>query len=451
MVIDGVVAAASDNNNDDDAAAAAAEEEKRVHNIIVDEWYELVRYLVGLGLCIFGLIGLYFHQFASYYFLKRYTRSRGTERRIGRVVSCEPLVRNTSATARKHKKKKQKNGKKAKIAPVLIIPVGEPWEEYKGDVSSSITDYVREEDTEQRQQQQQQTKHAQSDRGITEYRMFVIYSVPTSRSSDPLLACCHPMDDDLTINLTSSFSVAANCAPDRLDLDRATVAIDTYRSRSLPPPGSDYHGYNNFNGNLNSNRNYININGETEYLQWFQTNTPRPIDAGINLILLKGHPTSACTPELIESHLAQVGTTGKARERNKQKYCHSVSLLGSALVVAVIVLFLACVFEILSMPNPETQRPIGFTVLGGFFAGSVVGAYLFAKLLFEQYKRKVFLSAFAVPPTIAVGDVVSSNVSAKDSFGGDDSDVVDDSTITTTKTRLQPSHEITAADSNCIK
>ena len=48
-------------------------------------------------------------------------------------------------------------------------------------------------------------------------------------------------------------------------------------------------------------------------------------------------------------------------------------------------------------PNPETQRPLGYWVLGGFTLGSTVCAYLFARLLFEQYKKKVFLSAFTVP------------------------------------------------------
>jgi len=428
LTIDGVGAAASNSNSNSNNNA---EEEKRIHDIIVDEWYDLVRYLVGLGLCICGLIGLYFHQFASYNFLKKYTQSRGTENRIGRVVSCEPLIRNTE----KKNKKKKTNGKKAGFSRVL--PVGQLQKEDKGD-DSSITDYVREQDFERQQQQQQQqkTKEGQSDREITDYLMFVVYSVPTSRSG-PLL-CCHPIDNDLTINCTNSFSVAS-CA---YDLDRVTIAIDNYRIRSLPPLVSDCDGYNDYNDNQTSNINYIHKNGETEYLQWFQTNTPRPIAADIDLILLKGYPTSACTPELIESHLAQVGTTGKDRERDKQKYCRTVSLLGAALIIAVIILFLVCVFEILSMPNPETQRSIGFSVLGGFFVASVVGAYMFAKLLFEQYKQKVLLSEFAVPSTIPIG--VRSNVNAKGSFGGASNIIVVKSTIRKSETRWQPSDEMTA-------
>ena len=94
------------------------------------------------------------------------------------------------------------------------------------------------------------------------------------------------------------------------------------------------------------------------------------------------------------------------------------------------------------MPNPETQRSIGFSVLGGVFVASVVGAYLFAKLLFEQYKQKVLLSEFAVPSTIPIG--VRSNVNAKGSFGGALNIIVVKSTIRKSETRWQPSDEMTA-------
>ena len=73
--------------------------------------------------------------------------------------------------------------------------------------------------------------------------------------------------------------------------------------------------------------------------------------------------------------------------------------MGTGLVITIFILSLVCVFQIQEMPHPETQRPIGYTVLGAFFAGSNVSAYLFARLLFEQYKQKVFLSAFTVPFT----------------------------------------------------
>ena len=66
-------------------------------------------------------------------------------------------------------------------------------------------------------------------------------------------------------------------------------------------------------------------------------------------------------------------------------------------IVCRVVLFLVCFFQIQAMPNPETQRPLGYSVLGGFCVGSTVFGYLFARVLFQQYKQKVFLSAFTVP------------------------------------------------------
>jgi hypothetical protein len=65
--------------------------EQRFLDIIVEDWYDLVRYLVGLGFAIFGLIGLYFHQFASYYFLKRCTNTEGTIGKLRRVLSIESM------------------------------------------------------------------------------------------------------------------------------------------------------------------------------------------------------------------------------------------------------------------------------------------------------------------------------------------------------------------------
>ena len=66
-------------------------EEQRLHEIIREDWLDLIRYLSGAGFCIFGLIGLYFHQIASYYFLKRYSDSKNTEQKMGRVLTCESM------------------------------------------------------------------------------------------------------------------------------------------------------------------------------------------------------------------------------------------------------------------------------------------------------------------------------------------------------------------------
>eukprot|EP00532_Pseudo-nitzschia_australis_P009825 CAMPEP_0168232060 /NCGR_PEP_ID=MMETSP0140_2-20121125/16929_1 /TAXON_ID=44445 /ORGANISM="Pseudo-nitzschia australis, Strain 10249 10 AB" /LENGTH=479 /DNA_ID=CAMNT_0008164557 /DNA_START=143 /DNA_END=1582 /DNA_ORIENTATION=+ len=387
-----------------------AEERKRVHDIIVEEWYDLVRYLVGLGLCIFGLIGMYFHQFASYYFVKKYSRPRETEHRIGTVLSCEPLGRNTSSRTISSKEKSNKNGKKAQIT-ASVLPISKIGIKAQGDsgypTSSIITEYVREEDIEQgqqlgtgtkctksnqqRQQQQQQQQHTSS----TEYHMLVVYNVQKERSTS--LFCCsndcnsNSNCDDLGISCAHSFS-ANSFAPDRLDnIDINIEPIDAYRSRSLPLKFKDC---NNFDRIVHTN--YIPRNDDTEYFRWFQTSTPKSIDADIDLILLKGHPRSACTPELIETHLEQVGIRSR-KESDKRKYYKSISMLGLALVVTIIVFAFVCVIEVLSMPNPESQRPIGFTILGAHLVLSIAGAYIFAKWRFEQYKQEVFLSAFAVP------------------------------------------------------
>jgi hypothetical protein len=362
------------------------EEEEIMHEMLVDDWYDLVRYLVGLGLCIFGLIGMYFHQFASYYFLKRYTRPRFTERRIGRVISCEPLLISTVIHSKKKKKKRKKKTKDKKDKS-QGVPVPTFRGEDAGNVSS-ITDYVREEDLEQ-------LSNGDSDRSFTEYRMLVAYNVPKAPTRS--LLCCGPAERSLTLSCANSFAVAS-CGSGLSDTDSIMEAVKTYRSRSLPPPLSPVPDYSNINKlSEKISMDYMNRNEHCEYFQWFETSKPQPIDADIDLILLKGKPTSACTQEVIGAHLEQVGKSHDGKE--KDMYCKSISMLGTGLLVAVIVLTLVCVFEIQAMPNPETQRPLGYTVLGSFFFGSVMFAYLFAKLLFEQYKQKVFLSAFTVPST----------------------------------------------------
>jgi len=376
----------NDNYDDYDDYDYAAEEEERIHEIIVDEWYDLVRYLVGLGLCIFTLIGLYFHQYASYHFLKKYTRPRETERRVGRVVSCEPLLSSTSIRdkrTRNENKKKRRKKKDNKHQGVAITTYGKV---VAGD-GRSITDYVREEDLECYREQEEM----ESNKEFTDYRMLVVYKVPRARSGD-LFMCCGSADERNVISCTNSFS-PATCASDIDDKDSAAEAIDAYRSRSLPQPES----FNEFNQTISNNMGYMmQPRDECEYFQWFETNKPRHIDSDINLILLKGQPKSACTPELLESHLSEIG---KSHEREEHRACKSLNVTGTALMLAVIVLILVCVFEIQAMPNPETQRPLGYWVLGGFTLGSTVCAYLFARLLFEQYKKKVFLSAFTVPTT----------------------------------------------------
>jgi len=398
---DSVFCASNNNNNDYDYDYNDdndnTEEEKRIHDVIVDEWFDLIRYLVGLVLCICGLIGLYFHQFASYFFLKQYMNPKKTELRIGRVLSCEPLVRNTLGPAKnksKNNKKKEendKNGKKTKLSRILQVDVEQP--------------YYQEENIE-RQQQQQKQKQQLIYGKHSEYRMLIVYTVPKTRS-DPFLCCNANIDDDLAIRVSSSCSFHDRCSVTDSRFDHVSIAIDAYRNRSLPND-NEFNNYSNGKSSSSSNNSdsTININNYkyliqsgdgTEYFQWFQTNKPRPIDTHVNLILLKGRPTSACTSELIESHLAQVGT---AEEDDKRKYYQSVSLLGMTLLLAIIVLLVVCVFEILLMPNPETQRPIGFTILTGIVIGSMMGGYLFAKLLFEQYIKEVFLSAFVIPSTI---------------------------------------------------
>jgi hypothetical protein len=80
-----------------------------------------------------------------------------------------------------------------------------------------------------------------------------------------------------------------------------------------------------------------------------------------------------------------------------EKNCCAISVLGISLVLGVSVLSLASVFEILSMPHPETQRPIGWSILISFFFLFVITGWIFCKMLFDSFKAKVFLSAIPAP------------------------------------------------------
>lgn len=377
-----------DNTNNDDYDW---EEESRLREIIVDSWYELVRYLVGLGMCIFALIGLYFHQFASYYFVKKYTKPRETERRIGRVVCCEPLLSSTSIPDMKSKIKRIKKKKKHHGVAVQT---------FKGDLEGdreSTTDYIREEGLGTFEQKN--------------YRMLVVYKVPNSRSDSFL--CCGPSEKNLAaLNCTNSFATCASGISVISDDDSAHEKINAYRTRSIPPLEDNAY---DLNERLSGSMDYMHSNDECEYFQWFETETYKHVDSPIDLILLQGQPTSACTPEVLEAHLEQVG---KSHEGPKG-CCKSIPTVGTGLAITIIVLSLVCFFQIQEMPHPETQRPIGYTVLGGFFGGSLVGAYLFARLLFEQYKQKVFLSAFTVPITSAYATYIDKTIS-------EDTNIVDD-------------------------
>jgi hypothetical protein len=266
------------------------EEEQRLHEIIREDWLDLIRYLSVAGFCIFGLIGLYFHQFASYYFLKRYTSPTGTVRKMGHVLSCESM----RITARSpHSSTEKGNDDKDDNSPS------------KG-----------------------------SDGPMCGYRIFVVYSASA------------PVRKDL----------CSACAPDTTTNHHSETSIESLV--------------------------------ETDYFQWFRTNTAKPIGSEVALILLKDNPKSACTPELLNSHLTQAFTA---------KDCRAISLLGISLVVGVIVLMLASIFEILSMPHPETQRPIGWSILITFFFLFVIAGYVFCKMLFDHFKAKVFLSAVPAP------------------------------------------------------
>lgn len=346
---------------------------------IADEWYDLVRYLVGLGLCIVGLINLYFHQYASYRFVKRYTEPSEIERRVGRVVACEPLLSSTSIYSKKEKMRRMRR-KKHKHHEVSV-----PTFKRDADGMSSTTSYVREEDLE---------SCPSKTRELTEYRILVVYTVPVQVSDSYL--CCGPLEKDLAINCTDSFAVGT-CASGISDLsedDSVFEKIHLYRSRSLPSKLERAPSYDNLREQVRDSMDHIKWANESEYFQYFVTATPQPVDGKVDLISLKGQPTSACTPEVLKSHLEQVG---KEHVGEGQSCCDSISPLGMGLAISVIVLFLVCFFQIQAMPNPETQRPLGYSVLGGFCVGSTVFGYLFARVLFQQYKQKVFLSAFTVP------------------------------------------------------
>ncbi len=381
------------------------EEESRLREIIVDSWYELVRYLVGLGMCIFALIGLYFHQFASYYFVKKYTKPRETERRIGRVVCCEPLLSSTSIPDTKSKIKRIKKKKKKHHGVVV--------QTFKGDLEGggkSTTDYMREEDLESFEQKN--------------YRMLVVYKVSKSRSDS--LLCCGPSEKNLAVlNCTNSFATCASGISVISDDDSAHEKINAYRTRSLPKL-EDCNAHE-LNERLSGSMDYMHSNDEWEYFQWFETETYKHVDSPIDLILLQGQPTSACTPEVLESHLEQVGKSHEGQEQ--RGCCKSIPMVGTGLAITIIVLSLVCFFQIQGMPHPETQRPIGYTVLGAFFGGSIASAYLFARLLFEQYKQKVFLSAFTAPITSAYATYIDKTIS-------EDTNIVEDEFLSRQQQRI---------------
>jgi len=394
----------------DDYIELDYEEEERIHELIVDHWYNLVRYLVGLSLCIFGLIGLYFHQYASYYFLMRYTLPRETERRIGRVVLCEPLLSSTSINGENRKKKKQRKKK------VKVITVRTSVGDVGDDDSTNTTSYVLEDDLESIRKLEQlhkdETSKGEPEQEATEYRMLVIYKVSKSRTSSIL--CCNPSEKNMVITCTNSFSVNS-CASGISDIYEDTEeVINSYRIRSLPIDfdANDFDAFTDFqalNGKMNSSMDYMTMNGECEYFKWFETTTPKEVDSEVDLIMLKGVPTSACTQSLLASHLEQVG---KAHMGEEDGCCKSISIMGMGLVFAIVILSLVCVFEIRAMPNPDVQQPLAYTVFGTSFGGSIVSAYLFAKLLFEQYKQKVFLSAFTVPTNTANSMIRGRSVSS---------------------------------------
>mmetsp|Transcript_23937 Transcript_23937/g.42469 ORF Transcript_23937/g.42469 Transcript_23937/m.42469 type:complete len:399 (-) Transcript_23937:916-2112(-) len=276
------------------------QEEQRLHDILVEDWYDLVRYLVGLGFCIFGLIGLYFHQFASYYFLKTYTHPGSTVTKMGRVISCEPMTTRMRCSSSRDD---QDGGDGADDDTVVILD-----------------------------------NEAEENTTCSGYRIFVVYTAAAPTRKEYLCA-------------SSCGTGPGACGGHSTSVNKEALV-------------------------------------ETEYFQWFRTSQPQPVDSQVSLILLKNNPKSACTPELLDSHLKQ------AFDRKK---CTAISMMGVSLVLGIVILVLASVFEILSMPHPETQRPIGWSILVVFFWFFVLGGYLFCKMLFEHFKNKVFLSAIPVP------------------------------------------------------
>jgi hypothetical protein len=284
-----------------------AEEQQRLHDILVEDWYDLVRYLVGLGFAIFGLIGLYFHQIASYYFLKRYTDSNGTVRRMGRVLSCEPMSHCPHYP-------------RTPSAATVATTTGK---------DDNMEQYYDEEEM----LDMEEGKTAKVASYSTAYRMFVVYSA----------------------EVVARNSICSTCGPSA----DATVSAEPLV--------------------------------ETDYFQWFRTSRPQAVNSRIPLILLKGNPKSACTPELLDSHM---------RNAFNRKNCHTITLLGLSLILAIAVLLLASVYEILSMPNPDKQRPIGWSILITFTFLFVIAGYVFCKMLFEHFKQKVFLSAIPAPTVL---------------------------------------------------
>jgi hypothetical protein len=275
-------------------------EEQRLHAIIREDWFDLIRYLCGLGFCIFGLIGLYFHQFASYYFLKRYTSATGTIRKMGRVISCESMRISARAHISSHHEGSGGGGG------------------LQSEYDNHNHDFHQEEDDDPK----------------CGYKIFVVYSASA------------PIRKDL----------CSTCTPDTTTISQSFIG----------------------------NESLV----ESDYFQWFRTNTPRAIGSEVTLILLKDNPKSACTPEVVNSHLMQAFS---------RKNCGAISLLGISILLGVVVLTLASVFEILSMPHPETQRPIGWSILITFFFLFVIAGYVFCKMLFDHFKAKVFLSAVPAP------------------------------------------------------
>jgi hypothetical protein len=280
--------------------------EQRLHDIIVEDWYDLVRYLVGLGFAIFGLIGLYFHQFASYYFLKRYTYTEGTVRKSGLVLSIESM-------------------NNVPRYPLSSATVSE--DNNYDDMEEAYDDEGMVE------RGKVQPKHDSVPSYSTAYRIFVVYSAEAVHRNS-LCAACGP-------NINSIIS---------------------------PEPLV-----------------------ETDYFQWFRTSQSFEVGSKVPLILLRDNPKSACTPELLDSHMMNAFN---------RKNCQAITLLGLSLILAIVVLILASVFEILSMPHPETQRPIGWSILIIFSFLFVISGYVFCKMLFEHFKQKVFLSAIPAPTVV---------------------------------------------------
>ena len=415
-----------------------------------DSWYDLTGYLIGLVVCLCGLVGFYCYQFASYYFIKQYLDPTKTEQRTGRILSCEPIRRrnnnninpsssssssSTSSSSRqKYTKKRNEiydadannnNGRSIHVFPMAGEIVDQQY--YK---EEELQKNRKEEEQQQQKRNRLRIIKGIGGQPITEYRMLVVYSVPTNDpSSISNLCLCSSTSCDPVGIIDYTVSVNGDCssgmshktysgAARSSRIDRANIAIDTYyRSTSLP-------NIDNVINNNSSNKTPSIFESKqqgpstTQYFQWYRMKEPRHVDECIDLILLKEYPTSACTIEMIHSHLALFDTkknpTVHTDVYGRHKYdnddtttrrrCRTVSLLEILIMLAILLLVTVCVLEILSMPgnNLGTQREIGFTILFGIIVGSIVGGYLFGQVLFEQHKNKVFLSAFVIPTKIAV-------------------------------------------------